>query len=182
MPVRIILAYRHPTIFHALMTVIEKQGFSALGEPWNARDVYKLAQRLQLGTAVLNFEWPIGNGNGHKNGPQPIAFTPGATGILMTVHTEQSYILESLQMGAKGYILNNCMASFVPHPGSHLTDREMQVVRLIADGNSTKEVAARLGISVKTAESHRTNAMDKLNVHETASLVRSAIRLGLVQP
>jgi two-component system response regulator NreC len=62
-----------------------------------------------------------------------------------------------------------------------LTDRERQVVTLIAEGNSTKEVAARLGISVKTADCHRTRIMDKLNVHQTANLVRYAIRQGFVE-
>ena len=64
---------------------------------------------------------------------------------------------------------------------SQLTDRERQVVTLIAEGNSTKEVAARLGISVKTADCHRTRIMDKLNVHQTANLVRYAIRQGFVE-
>lgn len=64
---------------------------------------------------------------------------------------------------------------------SELTDRERQVVTLIAEGNSTKEVAARLGISVKTADCHRTRIMDKLNVHQTANLVRYAIRQGFLE-
>ena len=64
---------------------------------------------------------------------------------------------------------------------NQLTDRERQVVTLIAEGNSTKEVAARLGISVKTADCHRTRIMDKLNVHQTANLVRYAIRQGFVE-
>jgi two-component system response regulator NreC len=82
------------------------------------------------------------------------------------------------------------VAELVLEPYSHrtgarranqLTDRERQVVTLIAQGNSTKEVAARLGISVKTADCHRTRIMDKLNVHETANLVRYAIRQGFVE-
>src|SRR5579863_9337855 len=64
---------------------------------------------------------------------------------------------------------------------NQLTDRERQVVTLIAEGNSTKEVAARLGISVKTADCHRTRIMDKLNVHQTANLVRYAIREGYIE-
>ena len=64
---------------------------------------------------------------------------------------------------------------------NQLTDRERQVVTLIAEGNSTKEVAARLGISVKTADCHRTRIMDKLNVHQTAKLVRYAIRQGFIE-
>lgn len=66
--------------------------------------------------------------------------------------------------------------------GMQLTRREQQVLTLIAEGHSTKELAAILGISYKTADSHRTKIMDKLKVHETASLVRYAIRLGLIQP
>jgi PAS domain S-box-containing protein len=63
-----------------------------------------------------------------------------------------------------------------------LTEREKQVLVLIAEGNSTKEVAAMLGISYKTADSHRSKIMEKLDVHETASLVRYAIRHNLVKP
>ena len=63
-----------------------------------------------------------------------------------------------------------------------LTLREREVLQLIAEGQRTKQIAVRLGISVKTAESHRTRIMSKLDVHETANLVRYAIRRGLVQP
>jgi PAS domain S-box-containing protein len=63
-----------------------------------------------------------------------------------------------------------------------LTERERQVLVLIADGKSTKETATRLGISYKTADSHRSRILEKLGVHETASMVRYAIRAGLVEP
>ena len=63
-----------------------------------------------------------------------------------------------------------------------LTERERQVLVLIAEGKSTKEAAARLGISYKTAASHRSRILEKLGVHETASMVRYAIRAGLIQP
>ena len=63
-----------------------------------------------------------------------------------------------------------------------LTPRERQVLQLIAEGKSTKDIASLLGISVKTAESHRTRLMHKLDIHETASLVRYAVRRGIVQP
>jgi len=63
-----------------------------------------------------------------------------------------------------------------------LTERERQVLVLIADGHSTKEAATRLGISYKTADSHRSRILEKLGVHETASMVRYAIRAGLVAP
>jgi PAS domain S-box-containing protein len=63
-----------------------------------------------------------------------------------------------------------------------LTERERQVLVLIASGKSTKETAARLGISYKTADSHRSRILEKLGVHETASMVRYAIRAGLIEP
>jgi two-component system response regulator NreC len=67
-------------------------------------------------------------------------------------------------------------------PRDPLTSRERQVLQLIAEGKSTKDVASLLGISVKTAESHRTRLMQKLDIHETASLVRYAVRRGIVEP
>jgi DNA-binding NarL/FixJ family response regulator len=66
-------------------------------------------------------------------------------------------------------------------PVDPLTSRERQVLQLIAEGKSTKDVAALLGVSVKTAESHRSRLMQKLDIHETASLVRYAVKHGLVQ-
>ena len=63
-----------------------------------------------------------------------------------------------------------------------LTSRERQVLQLVGEGKSTKEVGQVLGISAKTAESHRARLMRKLDIHETASLVRYAIRSGLVEP
>ena len=62
-----------------------------------------------------------------------------------------------------------------------LTDREREIVQLLAEGRSNKEVAGLLGISVKTAETHRANIMNKLDIHETAGLVRYAIRHGMVE-
>ena len=65
---------------------------------------------------------------------------------------------------------------------SLLSPREMEVLGLVADGNSTRQIASQLGIAFKTAACHRANIMAKLEVHETASLVRRAIRLGLIEP
>ncbi|PYN40611.1 MAG: DNA-binding response regulator, partial [Candidatus Rokuibacteriota bacterium] len=66
-------------------------------------------------------------------------------------------------------------------PRDPLTSREREVLQLVAEGKSTKEVAGLLGISFKTAESHRTRILKKLDLHETAGLVRYAVRRGLIQ-
>ena len=62
-----------------------------------------------------------------------------------------------------------------------LTEREIEIVRLIAEGLINREIAERLGISVKTVDTHRGNIMEKLNVHNTAELIKYAIRKGIVQ-
>jgi DNA-binding NarL/FixJ family response regulator len=67
-------------------------------------------------------------------------------------------------------------------PRDPLTSREREVLQLVAEGKSTKEIAQLLAISFKTAESHRTRIMKKTDIHETASLVRYAVRRGLIQP
>ena len=67
-------------------------------------------------------------------------------------------------------------------PADPLTPREREVLQLIAEGKTTKDIAGLLGLSVKTVESHRTRLMDKLDIRQTAGLVRYAIRRGLIQP
>jgi DNA-binding CsgD family transcriptional regulator len=86
-----------------------------------------------------------------------------------------------LSPGISGAIVDAYLAKtdFPPDP---LTPREREVLQLVAEGKTTKEVAGILGVSVKTAESHRTRLMEKLDIHETAGLVRYAIRRGLIQP
>lgn len=63
-----------------------------------------------------------------------------------------------------------------------LTDREREILQLVAESHSTKEIAAKLGISVKTVDNHRTNLMRKLNLHDVASLTRHALEVGLIEP
>ena len=131
---------------------------------------------------------------------------------MVTQHDEDQYVVESIRAGVRGYVLKTQVATdlvealrqvdrggvylspgisraivqaylsksdFPPDP---LTSRERQVLQHIGEGKSTKELAALMGISTKTAESHRARLMQKLDIHEIASLVRYAIRRGLVQP
>lgn len=79
-------------------------------------------------------------------------------------------------------VVVNAYLSKTNIPADPLSARERQVLQLVGEGKSTKEVATQLGVSVKTAESHRARLMRKLDIHETATLVRYAIRRGLIQP
>jgi len=135
---------------------------------------------------------------------------PRTRTILLTMHAEDQYVLQALQGGVRGYVLKKqavmdlvqairevCRGNVYLSPGVSaavveayqskkgpadlLTSREREVLQLVAEGKTTKEIASLLGVSVKTAESHRTRVMQKLDIHETASLVRYAIRRGLIQ-
>jgi two-component system, NarL family, response regulator NreC len=131
--------------------------------------------------------------------------------ILLTMHTEDHLVLESLRAGVTGYVLKTRASNelvqairavskgemFLTQSISRtivqaflnksetqdrfLSDRERQVLQLVAEGKTTKELATILGISAKTAESHRSNIMDKLDIHDVAGLVRYAIRTGIIQ-
>jgi DNA-binding NarL/FixJ family response regulator len=128
------------------------------------------------------------------------------------MHRDEHYVLEALRAGITGYVLktqvsgdlvkamesalrgevylcsgiSGSVAKAALKAGSGevnpLTQRERAVLQLIAEGKSNKEVAAHLGISIKTAEAHRRNIMLKLDIHETAGLVRHAIRISLIEP
>jgi len=79
------------------------------------------------------------------------------------------------------------LRNVVANPGASstpdfLTDREREVLQLVAESNSTKDIAMKLNISVKTVDNHRTNLMRKLNLHDVASLTRYAVEIGLVEP
>jgi DNA-binding NarL/FixJ family response regulator len=132
--------------------------------------------------------------------------------ILLTMHTADRYVHEALRAGVTGYVVKTQAAADLVRaihelsaghmylspgisrtiveaylsgtevPVDPLTAQERRVLQLIAEGNRTKEIAQVLGISVKTAESHRSRIMDKLHIHGTAGLVRYAIRHGVIEP
>ena len=138
--------------------------------------------------------------------------SPRTKTILLTRHEDDQYVVTALKAGVRGYVLKSQAAHdlvqavkevrrgdvylspslsrtvadvFVSkneQGQDRLTARERQVIQLIGEEKTTKELAAVLNISVKTAESHRTRLMQKLDIHTTAGLIRYAIRLGLVEP
>ena len=80
-------------------------------------------------------------------------------------------------------LLRNVVANpSASNSADFLTDREREILQLVAESHSTKEIAAKLGISIKTVDNHRTNLMRKLNLHDVASLTRYALEIGLIEP
>jgi DNA-binding NarL/FixJ family response regulator len=210
MPIRIVLADDHILVRQGLKSLLEREGIQVVAEASDGQEALCHVESLQPDIAVMDISMPTLNGlNATKEMNRS---SPRTKIILLTQHDEGQYIREALEAGVKGYVLKNQVASDLLlairqvsrgqvylSPGvssavmeayqtkpeksrNPLTLRERQVLQLIAEGKSTRDVASLLGISVKTAESHRTRLMHKLDIHETASLVLYAVRQGIVQP
>jgi DNA-binding NarL/FixJ family response regulator len=210
MSVTVVLGDDHPLVRQGVRRLLEGREFDVLGEGSDGLEVIELAQRLRPDIAVLDLSMPNLNGIGAVRELARVA--PATKVIILTMHTEEHYILEALRAGVKGCVsktqapehllqairevcrggvyLSPSVSGVVVQgylantdaPYDPLTDRERQVLQLIAEGKTTKEVAVILGVSVKTAESHRSSLMSKLDIHSTAEVVRYAIRRGMVAP
>ena len=210
MPIRVLLADDHQIMRQGLKNLLEREGFAVVAEASDGRDAIQLAESSHPDVAVLDLAMPALNGV--DAGREITRASPRTKAILLTMHKEDPYVLQALNAGISGYVLKSQAAedlvrairevargSLYLSPGvsravvdayraktdlppDPLSPREREVLQLVAEGKTTKEVAAILGVSVKTAESHRTRIMEKLDIHETASLVRYAIRRGLIQP
>jgi DNA-binding NarL/FixJ family response regulator len=210
MPIRIVLADDHVLVRQGLKSLLEREGFQVVAEASDGQEAVRHVESLEPDIAVMDISMPTLNGLNAAR--EISRSSPKTKTILLTQHDEGQYIREALEAGVKGYVLKNQVASDLllairevsrgqvylspgvssavmeayrsksDKPNNPLTLRERQVLQLIAEGKSTKDIASLLGISVKTAESHRTRLMQKLDIHETASLVRYAVRHGIVQP
>jgi two-component system, NarL family, response regulator NreC len=210
MPIKVLLADDHTLVRQGLKSLLEREGIQVVGEAQDGHEVLQLAAKHSPDVAVLDISMPILNGLDAARELKRSA--PKTKTILLTRHDEDEYLIEALRAGVKGYVLKNQAASDLVHaiqlvcrgqvylspgmssvvvdaylsktelPVDPITSREREVLQLIAEGKSTKDIASLLGISVKTADSHRSRLMRKLDIHEVASLVRYAVRKGLVQP
>jgi DNA-binding NarL/FixJ family response regulator len=207
---RVLLADDHQIVRQGLRGLLEKAGHVVIGEAADGHEALKLARTLSPDIAVLDLSMPLLNGLDTAREMRRIS--PEIKTILLTMYTDKHYVLQAMKAGAKGYVLKSqaaedliraireisrgevylspSVASSVVDayldktdtPLDPLTPRERQILQLIAEGNTTKEVARLLNISFKTAESHRNHIMKKLDIHEVATLVRYAIQQGLVHP
>lgn len=210
MPLRILLADDHLIVRQGVKALLERAGFEVVAEASNGRDAVRLARDHRPDVAVLDIGMPLLNGLDAVR--EILDASPRTSPVVLTMHTEDPYVIEALRAGVRGYVLKSQAAAdlvraieevtrgstylspgvtgAVVHaylatagvPPDPLTLREREVLQLVAEGKTTKEIAHLLGVSAKTVESHRARVMRKLQVHETASLVRYAVRRGLVQP
>jgi two-component system response regulator NreC len=210
--VGILIADDHPIFRQGLRVLLEKDGFTVVGECGDGMEAVSLAGKFCPEVVMLDFAMPVLNGVDAAR--QIRRVSPRSRVILLTGHREEKNVLDAMEAGVKGYVLkseaalalteaiqevtrgnaylspgiarfavDSCIVKASTGASSEvLSPRELQVLRLIAQGNSTKEVAAQLNLTVKTAESYRTTMMGKLGIHEAASLVRYAVRRSLVVP
>jgi len=209
MAVRVLIADDHQMFRQGLRVLLEEEGFQFVAEASNGREAVELCQQHHPEVAILDVAMPLLNGIFAAR--EIIKSNPRTKVVLLTQHTEDQIVLESLRAGVTGYVLKTRATSELVHalravcrgemyltqsisrtvvqaflmkdsfPERPLSDRERQVLQLVAEGKTNKEIASLLGISVNTAESHRTNLMEKLDIHDTAGLVRYALRNGVIQ-
>ena len=209
MGVSVMLADDHPVFRQGLRALLEHERFEILGEASDGLEAIAMAERVQPTVVVIDLAMPALNGIDAAR--EIVKRVPRAKVILLSMYTEEHHVLEALRAGVKGCVSKSQAAEHLlqaikdvcaggvylsPHvsgavvqaylakselPYEPLTPRERQVLQLIAEGKTTKEAASVLDVSVKTAETHRTNLMEKLDIHSTAGLVRYAIRRGILQ-
>ena len=211
MPVGILIVDDHPIFRQGLKFLLEKDGYTVVGEGADGMEAVRLAEKFRPDIVMLDFSMPRLNGLDAAREIRRVS--PRSKVILLTAHREEQYVLEAISAGIKAYVLkseaatalgeaihevtrgnaylspsiarfavDSCVGRSAAGPLEVLSPRELQVLKLIAEGNTTREVASELNLTVKTAESYRTALMSKLDIHETASLVRYAVRRGLITP
>lgn len=207
---RVVLADDHAILRQGVKMFLEAEGFSVVGEASNGLEAIRISEELRPKLVIMDFSMP--EMNGIDAAKEISSRLPGTRIMLLTMHNEDEYVFTALRSGVSGYFLktqsppellmavrelergNTYLSPSISHhlvksmfegtqpPAAKLSSRERHVLQLIAEGKTTKELSALLGVSVRTGESHRANIMVKLGIKDTAGLVRYAIRLGLVQP
>jgi DNA-binding NarL/FixJ family response regulator len=186
--------------------------FQLVGETGDGLEAVQLAQRLQPDVVVLDLMMPSING---LEATRRISVgCPQTHVIILSMHANEAYVLESLRNGAAGYVLKDSSADDLVRavrevvagrrylsaplseraievymqkaqettvdPYEKLTNREREVLHLVAEGHSSTEIAERLSISSRTVETHRANMMRKLDLHSQTDLIRYALKRGII--
>ncbi len=207
--IRLLLADDHPLIRAGFQSLLSKnERFELVGIAENGKELLELVDKLSPDIVLSDINMPIMNGMeaiteiGKRH--------PEVKCVVLTMHEEHEYIMNALKIGVQGYILKsierfdlekaiimiyeggkyfsplvtNILAESVVKPEqqiiTELTPREKEVLELVAQGFSTKQVADKLGIGTRTVESHRVNMLKKMKVNNTAELVRKSIEMKIL--
>jgi len=211
---RILLADDHTVMRSGLRALLERQNnLEVVGEAENGRETVALCASLLPDVVIMDVGMPLLNGIAAT---QALLKQSPSTGVVMlSMHSDEAYVMRSLQAGARAYLLKDSAASellaaidAVSHGKSFfspairhllaedyvrvlrqrgavdsydlLTTREREILQLLAEGKTNKEVAAELNISPYTVETHRGNILEKLGLHSAAELILYAVRKGII--
>ncbi len=208
-PLRILLADDHEMIRHGIRTLLAPRSeWTVCGEARTGTEAVALAETLRPDLLVLDLTMP--ELNGLEVARRVRRLLPACEILVLSMHCSESLTRELVAAGARGYVLKSeagrlivdavealsagkpffsstAADALLAGPGAvpasdPLTSRERELLQRVAEGLSTKEAAQAMGISEKTAETHRANLMRKLDLHTVADIVRYAIRNHLVEP
>jgi DNA-binding NarL/FixJ family response regulator len=202
--ISVLLVDDHSLVRRGFRRMLEDEpDMNVVGEASDGQEAVQQAQLLKPQVIVMDCALP--EMNGIQATRKILEFAPQTLILMLTMHTEDTWVRQALEAGAKGYVLKSALdlelssairrmvngeqvldeqlsfqQSLKGERGSGLTVREVEILQLICDGKSNKEIAAQLDLSVNTVAVHRANIMDALGIHKTAELVVYAIRNGLV--
>ena len=208
-PIRILLADDHAVVRQGFKMILSAQpDMEIVGEAGNGREALELAAKLQPDVVVMDVAMP--ELNGIEATRRMAENAPHARVLALSMHKDSVYVREILRAGARGYLLKDSVAAdlvsavraiaagegylspavsdavlddyrrHVTNPIDLLTSREREVLQMLAEGKTNKEIAGILNLSVYTVDAHRGRIMEKLNVHSINELVRFAVRNGLI--
>jgi two-component system, NarL family, response regulator NreC len=206
---RILLVDDHAVVRQGFKMILDAQSdMEIVGEAANGREAVELAAQLNPDIVVMDVAMP--ELNGIEATRRVIASDPHIRVIALSMHKDSVYVREILRAGARGYLLKDSGADelvkairavaggesylspavsnavlddyrkHVTNPIDLLTSREREVLQMLAEGKTNKEIAVVLNLSVYTVDAHRGRIMEKLNLHSINELVRFALRNGLI--
>ncbi len=204
--ITVLLVDDHALVRRGFRRLLEDDpGVTVVGEASDGEEGVRLAEALRPRVVVMDCAMPRASGLAATRAI--VARVPGTAVLMLSMHSEDTLVRQAMEAGARGYVLKNALeldlAAAVRRVAAGekvldpalarateasagetraLTPRELEVLQLICDGLSNREIAARLELSVNTVAVHRANIMNALGVHKTAELVVYALQHGLVNP
>jgi DNA-binding NarL/FixJ family response regulator len=202
--ITVLLVDDHSLVRRGFRRMLEDEAdMEVVGEAGDGEQSIKLAKKLHPQVVVMDCALPGMNGLDATR--QIIEDSPQTAVLMLSMHAENTWVRQAIEAGAKGYVLKNAMdlelssairkvaagetvfdpqieqrSALKGERSAALTQRELEVLQMIVDGKSNKEIATALDLSANTIAVHRANIMNSLGIHKTAELVVYAIRAGLV--